>query len=214
MKIKGKSLFLGLGAGMMATAAAVFLYPSVLLQSEEKDKHVIKNEVIHNIMTRMSVRHFKGLPVSKDTLELLVKAGMAAPTAVNMQPWTFIIVTDRQILNKLGDELPYAKMLYQAGAAIVVCGVPEWAHMGKEKDYWVVDCSAATENILLAAHSLGLGAVWTAVYPNEDRIEPVRSILNIPENIIPLNVIPIGYPTGEDKPKDKYKPERIHWEKY
>ncbi|MFO8087100.1 MAG: nitroreductase family protein [Bacteroidales bacterium] len=165
-------------------------------------------EVIHN---RKSVRHFTDQPVSKDQLETLVRAGMAAPTAVNRQPWTFYVVTRRETLDALGEQLPYAKMLLQAQAAIVVCGDMDKAGNLKDKGYWVQDCSAATENILLAAESIGLGAVWTASYPYDDRTKAVVKELDLPDKHIPLNVIPIGYPTGEDKPKNKWKPENIFW---
>lgn len=165
-------------------------------------------EVIHN---RKSVRHFTDQPVSKKQLETLLRAGMAAPTAVNRQPWAFYVVTKRETLDALGEQLPYAKMLFQAQAAIVVCGDMEKAGNLKDKDYWVHDCSAASENILLAAESIGLGAVWTASYPYDDRTKVVIKELNLPEKHVPLNVIPIGYPTGEDKPKDKWKPENINW---
>jgi nitroreductase len=167
-------------------------------------------DVIHN---RKSVRNFTGKPIGKEELVELVKAGMAAPTAVNCQPWEFIIVTDRSSLDKLGDALPYTKMIYKAGAAIVVCGVQVKAHR-QFIEYAILDSALASENILLAAEALKLGAVWTAAYPYSDRMESVRTILNIPKEIIPLNVIPIGYPTGEDTPKEKYRPEKIHWEKW
>lgn len=166
-------------------------------------------EVIHN---RKSVRHFTDQPVSKKQLETLLRAGMAAPTAVNRQPWVFYVVTKREVLDKLSQQLPYAKMLSQAQAAIVVCGDMEKAGNLKDKGYWVQDCSAATENILLAAESIGLGAVWTASYPYDDRTETVSNALNLPENHVPLNVVPIGYPTGEDMPKNKWIPENIIWQ--
>ncbi len=166
-------------------------------------------EVIHN---RKSVRHFTDQPVSKKQIETLLRAGMAAPTAVNRQPWVFYVVSKREILDELSQKLPYAKMLSQAQAAIVVCGDMEKAGNLKDKDYWVQDCSAATENILLAAESIGLGAVWTASYPYDDRTKVVIKALNLPENHVPLNVIPIGYPTGEDMPKNKWKPENIIWQ--
>lgn len=166
-------------------------------------------EVIHN---RKSVRHFTGEPVSKEQIEALLRAGMAAPTAANRQPWVFYVVTQRETLDALGEQLPYAKMLSQVGTAIVVCGDMEKAGNLKEKDYWVQDCSAASENILLAAESLGLGAVWTAAFPYDDRTAVVKKALNLPENHIPLNVIPVGYPTGEDKPKNKWKPENVIWQ--
>ena len=166
--------------------------------------------VIHN---RKSVRHFTGKSVSRDDLVTIVKAGMAAPTAVNMQPWSFVIVTDRPSLNILAKALPYAKMLDKANAAIIVCAIAEKAFQGKV-EIAIIDSSCASENILIAVESLGLGAVWTGVYPDRERMDAVRKEFNIPEGIIPLNVIPIGYPTNEDKPKDKFKEENIHWEKW
>lgn len=166
-------------------------------------------EVIHN---RKSVRHFTDQPVSKEQIETLLRAGMAAPSAVNRQPWVFYVVTKREILDTLSQQLPYAKMLAQAQAAIVVCGDMEKAGNLIDKGYWVHDCAAATENILLAAESIGLGAVWTASYPYDDRTKVVIKALNLPEKHIPLNVIPIGYPTGEDVPKNKWKPENIIWQ--
>jgi nitroreductase len=184
--------------------------------TEKKDMTEQKydNETLKTIFSRKSVRHSINKDVSKEQLELIVKAGMAAPTAVNMQPWSFVIVKDRETLDKLADALPYAKMLFEAPAAIVVCAIPEWSIEEHPEKYSVIDCSAATQNILLAVESMGLGAVWTAAYPREERMKAVRNILGIPEKIIPLNVIPIGYPTGEDKPKDKWKPDRLHWEKW
>lgn len=165
-------------------------------------------EVIHN---RNSVRHFTDQPVSKGQIETLLRAGMAAPTAVNRQPWVFYVVTQRETLDSLSEHLPYAKMLSQAQAAIVVCGDMEKAGNLKDEGYWVHDCAAATENILFAAESMGLGAVWTAAYPYDDRTNVVIKELNMPETHIPLNVIPIGYPTGEDMPKNKWKAENIIW---
>jgi len=166
--------------------------------------------VIH---TRKSVRSFTGQGVTKDALDKIIRAGMAAPTAVNRQPWAFIVVTDRKTLDTLAAGLPYAKMLDKAGAAIIVCAIPEKAN-GKSQELAVIDSACASENILLAAEALGLGAVWTAAYPYQDRIDVTRKTLNIPQDIIPLNVIPVGHPAGTDKAKDKYKQENIHWEKW
>jgi len=165
------------------------------------------------IYGRKSVRNFTGESVSKEDLDKILKAGMSAPTAMNKQPWSFVVVTERKTLDMLSDSLPSAKMLYKAGAAIIVCAIPEKAANGSA-EFSIIDCSLAGENILLAAESLDLGAIWTACYPDPKRMETVRAILGIPSEIIPLNVIPIGHPTGEDKPKDKYKPENIHWEKW
>jgi len=130
-----------------------------------------------------------------------------------MQPWSFVIVTDRPTLDALAAALPYAKMLDKAGAAIIVCAIPEKAFQGKT-EFAIIDSSCASENILLAAEALGLGAVWTAAYPEKDRMDAVRKLLSIPGNVIPLNVIPIGHPTSEDKPTDKFKQENIRWEKW
>jgi nitroreductase len=166
--------------------------------------------VIHS---RKSVRNFTGSPVSKADLNKIIRAGMAAPTAVNMQPWSFVVVTDRKKLDELAAGLPYAKMLFKAGAAIIVCTEPDKAYE-KNKDLAVIDASLAGENILLAIEALGLGGVWTAAYPYADRMKHARTVLGIPQEVIPLNVIPVGVPTGVDEPKDKYKKEKIHWEQW
>jgi nitroreductase len=171
------------------------------------------DEVLSVIGSRKSVRNFTGASVSKADLDKILRAGMAAPTAMNKQPWSFVVVTDRSRLDALAAGLPSAKMLSKAGAAIIICADPELA-IGKSKDYAVIDASLAGENVLLAVESLGLGAVWTACYPDVERMKTVRAVLAIPPNIIPLNVIPIGVPTGEDKAKDKYHKEKVHWEKW
>lgn len=173
----------------------------------------VPSDTLSVIHSRKSVRHFTGKSVSQQDLIKLVKAGMAAPTAVNMQPWSFVIISERKQLDALAEVLPYAKMLDRAGAAIVVCALPEKAFQGRI-EFAIIDSTCAGENILLAAEALGLGALWTAAYPDQERMSQVRKLLNIPENIIPLNVIPVGYPTFEDKPKNKFKAENIHWEKW
>jgi len=166
------------------------------------------------IYTRRSVRRFTGEPVGKDDLTAILRAGMSAPSAVNVQPWAFVAVTDRHTLDELCRTLPYAKMLDKAGAAIIVCGIPDKDDT-YAKDYWVMDCSLASGNILLAAHALGYGAVWTAAHVNQERVRSVRKILSIPDQIIPLNVIPIGVPADRSaKPLDKFREENIHWEKW
>jgi len=170
------------------------------------------NPTIETIFNRKSVRKFTDEKVSKEILEQLVKAGMAAPSAVNLQPWVFIAIDDREILKQLHDTLPYAKML--KNAAIVVCGDNSIKSKNSGNQYWVQDCSAATQNILLAAEALELGAVWTAVFPVKDRMESVVKILNLPDHITPLCVIPIGYPASDNKPIDKWKPGNLHWQKW
>lgn len=169
--------------------------------------------VMENIMTRKSVRQFTNQPVAKDTLDMIVKAGMAAPSAVNAQPWAFVVVTEREVLDSLNAVKPWFN-LKTATAAIVVCGDLSKAIEGPGQEYWVQDCSAASENILLAAHALGLGAVWCGVYPNQENVVGVSRVLQLPENIIPLNVITMGYPAENPEPKDKFKPENIHYQKW
>lgn len=172
------------------------------------------NQVFENIMARKSVRTYANKSVEKEKIDSLLKAAMAAPTAVNKQPWAFVVVDDATILDTLAIHLPYAKMTSEAPLAIVVCGDLSKALRSNDDLYWALDCSAATENLLLAAESMGLGAVWTAVYPEEDRMRNVSRILGLPEFILPFNVIPIGYPAHPEKAKDKFKEENIHYNKW
>ena len=167
-------------------------------------------ELLEFILHRSSIRDFSGDRVDDEILMNIVKAGMSAPTANNSQPWSFIIVSDRNIMLRLSEKLPYAKMLDMAGGAIVVCGIPDTKNP-ELKEYWVQDCSAATENILLAAEAFGLGAVWTGVYPRTERINWVKTVLGIPDDIIPLNVIPIGYPAKPPVIKNKFNADKIRW---
>lgn len=152
------------------------------------------NEALSKLYSRKSVRLFLDKEVEQDKIDNLLKAAMAAPSARNQQTWGFIVVKDRELLIKLSEAMPYAKMAATAALAIVVCGDLSKCGEGYRQEYWKFDCSAATQNILLAAHFMNLGAVWTAVYPNPDRLEKAISILKIPKGIIPLNIIPVGYP--------------------
>jgi nitroreductase len=170
--------------------------------------------VLKNIYTRTSVRSYDERVIEKEKIEQLLRAAMSAPTAMNKQPWAFIVVDDKAVLNQFADSLPHAKMAAEAPLAIVVCGDLSKVLEGEASTYWIQDASAATENILLAANGVGLGAVWTGVYPNQRRVDAVKAILNLPENIIPLNVIPIGYPKGPQAPKDKWNTSNIHYNKW
>ena len=157
---------------------------------------------------RKSVRKYLSKSVEEDKIDAMLKAGMAAPSGMDRRPWEFVVVTDRVALDSMAAKLPYAKMLTSVPLAIVVCGDTTLS------SYWYLDCSAATQNILLAAEALGLGAVWTAAYPYEDRIDVVRQNTGLPENIVPLCVIPIGYPDGPQKAKDKFDSKRVHRNTY
>lgn len=170
-------------------------------------------EFFEVVFSRTSVRSFNDRPLRSQEWDSLLRAAMAAPSAVNLQPWDFIIVENRETLQRLAAELPYAKMAAQAGGAVVVCSTPHRANQGME-EYAVIDASAACENLLLAATALGLGAVWTAVYPNADREAVVRRILGIPADVLPLALVPVGEPKGPQHPKDKYNSSMIHRERW
>jgi nitroreductase len=174
-----------------------------------------KTVVLQNIHNRKSVRDFVTRKmVSRDDLLTLVKAGMAAPSAANKQPWEFIAVSDSAVLDALAEQSPQNKMLKNAGGAILVCGNAERFFDGELKEFWVQDGSAATQNILLAVEAMQLGAVWTAVYPNSARVKQLQEAFGLPETVTPLTFIIIGYPEGEQTPKDKWKEEYFHWEKW
>ena len=171
--------------------------------------------VIENIMTRTSIRAYTPQAISADTVEILLKAGMAAPTAVNKQPWHFVVINDKAKLNELAEANPRGgKMLKEAPLAIVVCGDLTKTLDGKGREFWIQDCSAATENILLAAHALGLGAVWTAGHPMEERMTSLRETLRLPDTIIPLCTIVIGHPAEQPEPKDKWKLENVTYNEF
>ena len=176
--------------------------------SRQKVQTSSGNAALDNIFERKSVRTYLDKEVEKEKIDLMLRAGMAAPTGKNIQPWEFVVVTDRARLDSMAAALPYAKMLAKARNAIVVCGD------SARSSYWYLDCSAATQNILLAAESLGLGAVWTAAYPYEDRMQVVRKYINLPRNILPLCVIPFGYPAANEKPKQKFDEKKIHYNQY
>ncbi|WP_293712339.1 nitroreductase family protein [uncultured Parabacteroides sp.] len=184
----------------------VLLSALVACNGTETQESGDSNQTLETIFNRKSVRKYTERPVEKEKLETLVRAGMAAPSSRDRRPWEFVIVTDRDLLDKMGDGLPLARMLKETKQAIIVCG-----DTVKSGNAWQLDCSAAAQNILLAAESMGLGAVWTAAYPYPERIKIIRDALQLPEHILPLTVIPLGYPTGSEKPKDKYNKKQIHY---
>lgn len=174
----------------------------------------INNPSYQNIVTRTSVRKFLPQVVEKDKIDALLHAAMSAPSACNKQPWRFVVVTKKETLSQIAQEFPTSNMAKEAPLAIAVCGDKSAFLPDESTDYWVEDTSAASENILLAANSLGLGAVWTGIYPLNERVNKLRQILDIPETAIPLGLIIIGYPAKEQQPKDKWKPQYVHYEKW
>ena len=173
------------------------------------------SDVLTAISTRTSIRKFDvSKPVEDDKVEKMLRAAMSAPTAMDKRPWEFVVVKDPAKLSALATRLPYSRVGNGAKLAIVVCGSLDNGLPGRGKEYWIHDCSAATMNLLLAAHAQGLGAVWTGVFPGEERIAAVREILSIPEGYMPLNVIPVGYPAENPPAKDKWNPAKIHYDKW
>ena len=170
-----------------------------------------QKSALDNIFARKSVRSYTDEPVSPEQVETILKAAMAAPSGMNMQPWRFVVVTDQKVKDKLA--IGFNKMIAKAPVVIIVCGKTT-NKLGAPNKNWTADCAASTENLLLAVEALGLGAVWTACYPYEDRMNPTVEALRLPENISPYCIVPIGHPAGNDKPKDKWNPENIHYEKW
>lgn len=168
-------------------------------------------DTLEAIHTRRSIRKYTDRPVPRELVTELLRAAMSAPSAVNSQPWVFIIIDDRKILGEIPTFSPYASMCREAPLGILICGDTT---QEKIPGFWVQDCSAATQNLLLAAHACGLGAVWTGVYPLEDRIEGFRKAFSLPEHVIPLAFVPIGYPGQSPDPQDRYSEEKICHNRY
>ena len=168
-------------------------------------------DAIKALNTRRSIRKYNEGKISEETINKIIEAGMEAPSAINEQPWHFIVITDKEILNKIPEIHPHALMARQATIGIIVCCD---LSLEKAKDMWVQDCSAATQNILLAVHALGLGAVWTGVYPRKERVDGFKEMFNLPKDIIPFLFIPIGYPAEKPFKADRFKNSRIHYNKW
>ena len=201
---------------LLAVATLSLAIKVTLNKSAEKNvKTDVNTEqvIIDNIMTRSSVRNYTSQKVDKEKIEILLKAGMAAPTAGNKQPWELLVVDDKEILTGITKLIKGAHMADKAPLAICVLGSPDKALV---PEYWMQDCSAVSENILLAAHGMGLGAVWCGAYPdnNTGKVEGLKKLLNLPEGTYTLSVIVIGHPAGESVVKDKWNPEKVHYNRY
>ena len=167
---------------------------------------------IENIMTRTSIRKYKDQPVEQEKIDIMLKAAMAAPTAGNLQPWHFIVIDEKKTIDLLSGQQPT-----NAPLLITICGDTDKTTMPDGKkfpDFWVQDVSAATENLLLAAHAQGLGAVWTGCYPIMERVAEVANVLNCPKNIVPLAIVRVGYPDEAPTPKDKFTEDNISYNKF
>lgn len=167
---------------------------------------------MNEIFKRRSIRKYTDKKVSEEDIEKVLRAAMCAPSAGNEQPWEFIVVEDRAQMNALMEQNPYSNMLKEASCAIVVCG--DLSLQKFDYDFWTQDCAAATQNILLEAVSLGLGAVWLGTYPIKERTEGIQKTLDLPDNIVPFSVISVGHPNEKREPVDTFKPERIHRDRW
>ena len=165
-------------------------------------------DVYEAIAARRSVRQFRREPIDQAVLERVFRAASLAPSARNEQPWQFVILRERRILDAIPEIHPYSRMLTQAPLGILICGD---LSLEVYKDFWVQDCSAATQNMLLAAHSLGLGAVWLGIYPMEERVTGIRKMLSLPDHVVPLAIVSVGWPAEEKPPASRYKSERVHY---
>jgi nitroreductase len=164
-------------------------------------------DTLQAILTRRSIRKYKPDGIVMEDVEKILRAGMQAPSARNLQPWHFILIDQREVLDRVPEFHPYSSMVPEAPAAIVICGdLNEEPSM----DYINQNCSAATENMLLAAHALGLGGVWLGIQPREERVEGMRKLLNLPPDIIPVSMVVLGHPDEKKGPADRYRPGRIH----
>lgn len=183
---------------------------------KSNDQQTMTNDqiILDNIQSRVSVRQFTGEKILQEHVEKLLHAAMAAPSAINKQPWAFIVVTDQQLLDQMGEAMPNCRCNNGAAVAFVMCGDLTKAIDGEMNGFWIHDVSAATENLLLAAHAMGLGAVWTGVYPRMERVKTVQEMLQLPEHIIPLCIVPVGVPAEQPAVKDKYIEENIHYNKW
>ena len=172
-------------------------------------------DAIQTILTRLSVRQFTDQPISDEDLHAILEAGMAGPTAVNARPWSFIVVRDRAMLNKMADgNGRAAEPLRGAALGVLVCGDMERAFK-PAPDYWVVDGSIACQNMILAAHALGVGSVWLGTWPQENKISAQKELFRLPEHIVPHSIIAFGYPAQESaKQKLLYEDDRVHFEKW
>jgi nitroreductase len=168
-------------------------------------------ELYEGLITRRSIRAFKPDDIPYKEIEEIIRAGMYAPSAVNCQPWHFMVVDDSEIFRKIMDIHPYSKMLADAQYAVMVLGDENLQH---GPGYWAVDCAAATQNILLAAHSRGIGSVWLGLHPREQRKEGIKKLFNLPEHIQPFSLIALGYPDEKPETPQRFKKNRIHYNQW
>ena len=168
-------------------------------------------ELLNGILTRRSIRKYTDEPISREKAEELIKYGMYAPSARNCQPWHFVLLNEKETFLKIEEFHPHTKMLKHSQWGIVVCGDEQLAHT---PDYWAVDCAAVTQNILLAAHGMGYGAVWLGIYPRPERVEAMKNLLDLPPHIHAFSIIAVGAPDQQISQPERFLSERIHLNKW
>lgn len=196
---------------LLLAIGLVFVSYKWVVSSQDTIEPQTKPTTIEDIMTRTSVRAYSAREVESEKVDTLLRAAMAAPSAGNKQPWRFVVIDDRNTLEWISENFRTMTMAKNAALAIVMCGDLTATFGGDARDYWIEDVSAASENLLLAAHAIGLGAVWCGIYPQTDRVQQFSQMLHLPADIVPMGCICIGYPSGTPTPKDKWKPEYIHY---
>ncbi len=168
-------------------------------------------DLFESLYERRSIRKFTDKTVPKETIEKIIEAGMYAPSAVNKQPWHFIVFKDIDTIKKIKEVHPSSGMLEQASAGILICFDKNLQH---DEGFGPIDCSAATQNMLLASHGLGLGACWIGIFPRTERVKVLSNVFDLPEHVIPFAVIALGYPNEKKEKPERFKPERIHYERW
>ncbi|MDR3132937.1 MAG: nitroreductase family protein [Prevotellaceae bacterium] len=193
----------------LKTMALIFITALTGMSCSRQQQGEASNPALETILNRKSVRDYSAKEIPEEAMNNLLKAAMAAPSSRDRRPWELLVISDKALLQELGGKLRSASMLQNADKAIIVCG-----DTALSDNCWFLDCSAVTQNILLAAESMGIGAVWTAVYPYDDRAAIVSEQFQLPGNIKVLAVIPLGYPVGKNTPKNKFDAARIHYNKW
>ena len=168
-------------------------------------------DAMEAILSRRSIRKYGSASISESDIHELLDAAMSAPSSSNGQPWHFIVISDRKTLDEIPKFHPYSNMIKETSLAIFICGDLQ---LEKGKGVWVQDCSAATENLLIAANAKGLGAVWLGVYPIEERVTGARRLLGLPAHIVPLCIVSVGSPAEKKPPANRFNPARVHRDKW
>ena len=189
---------------LLYVCCMVFAFSFICYGADKQNKQ-IQNTAIDNILTRASVRQYSDKKVEQEKIDIVLKAAMAAPSGMNKQPWEILVVTDKHKLKNIAEVAPNARYSQNAPLVIIVCG-----DKNVSEKLWMQDCCAVTENILLAVHALDLGAVWCMAYPSHEIISGIQKLFDLPENVVPLSIIPIGYPLEKQQPKQKYDVKKIH----